>query len=312
MALRRDQLEGVFCAMVTPTRADGGVDREGTERLVEYLLDNGVTGLVPVGGTGEYTALTPAARREMTEVTVRAAAGRVPVVAGVLSPGYGEAVAAGLDLAAAGADALLVLTPFYATSTQERIREYFRRYAAAVPVPVLLYEIPSRTNVALDPATVEAMVDDGSIVGMKACNTSLSQFVGVMRRVGDQIAVMSGEEPFFATHVAMGATGGILATSNLVPRLWNAVQEAARGGDLRAAMARQGELGAFLDAVFAETNPGPLKAAMGIAGLAVGEALCPLGPPTPAVRARLEDLVPKVMARERALGGAKMRAAAAE
>lgn len=298
MSLSRTDLEGVYCAMVTPTDADGRVDREAVERLVDYLLDAGTSGLVPVGGTGEYTALSPRERRVMVEVTAEAAAGRVPVVAGVLSPGYEEAIAAGRDFAAGGADALLLITPFYTTPTQEGVREYFKAYAGALDLPLLLYEIPARTGVALAPDTIAGMVDDGTIIGMKACNTDLSQFIRVVAAVAERIAILSGEEPYFASHVAMGAAGGILASANLVPRLWREIHGLAASGDLRGALAKQAELEPLLRAIFCETNPGPLKRAMNMAGHPVGEAMLPLLPPRGETLARLEPAVSAALERE--------------
>ena len=309
MSLSKSALEGVYCALVTPFDMEGDVDRGAARRLVDFLLDAGVSGLVPVGGTGEYTALAPRARRAMVEATVEAASGRVPVVAGVLSPGFQEAMQAGLDFKAAGADGLLLITPFYATPSQAGIRAFFKSYAQAVELPLLLYEIPARTGVAVNPETVAAMADDGSIIGMKACNHDLGQFIRLMALVGDRIAVMSGEEPFFATQVAMGATGGILATANMVPRLWGEIYEAARQGNLRRALDRQDELQPFLAAVFGETNPGPLKAAMGMVGLEMGGAMLPLLPPSESTIARLEAIVPDIAARERAAEKGRLAAA---
>jgi 4-hydroxy-tetrahydrodipicolinate synthase len=300
MPLTRGALEGVHCALVTPVDGDGNVDRSAAHGLVGFLLDAGIRGLVPVGGTGEYPALSPRARRTMVEATVEAASGRVPVVAGVLSPGFEEGAQAGRDFKAAGADGLLLITPYYTAPTQAGIRAFFRSYAEAVELPLLLYDMPSRTGVAASPDTVAAMVDDGSIVGMKVCNHDLSQFIRLMAQVGDRIAVMSGEEPLFATHVAMGATGGILATSNMVPCLWNEIYEAASRGELRRALAMQDELHPFLIAVFGETNPGPLKSAMSIVDLDMGDVMLPLLPPNESTVARLQTILPKITARERA------------
>lgn len=310
MNLSRNALSGVHCALVTPTDATGRVDRAAVRRLVDHVLASGASGLVPVGGTGEYPALAPRERVAMVEATVEAGAGRVPVVAGVLSPGISEATQAGRDFAAAGADGLLLITPYYTTPTQDGVRAWFEAYREAVDLPLLLYEIPSRTGVALGAETIAAMAESGVIVGMKACNTNLTQFIRVMALCGERIAVMSGEEPFFATHVAMGATGGILATCNLVPRLWNEIYGLAARGDLRGALGRQDALNPFLEAVFAEVNPGPLKAALRLAGLDCGPALLPLLPPRPETAARLEKLVPAVMEREGALAAADRLSAA--
>ncbi|HKW94228.1 MAG TPA: 4-hydroxy-tetrahydrodipicolinate synthase [Methylomirabilota bacterium] len=286
-----DDLVGLFPALPTPTDTAGNVDVKATARLVDFLCAAGIDGLVPVGGTGEYAALSPADRRAMVEATVAAAAGRVPVVAGVLATGFKDAIQAASDFTAAGAAGLMLVTPYYVTPTQEGIREYFRAFAQEVTVPVLLYEIPYRTGVALKAETIAQMADDGSIVGMKACNPDFNQFTRVIQLVGERISVMSGEEPFFATHVALGARGGILATANLFPKVWQEVFALARAGDLKGALARQQRLLPLLDAAFAETNPGPLKEAMAMIGLPVGHVLRPLERPRPETMVKLEAAV---------------------
>jgi 4-hydroxy-tetrahydrodipicolinate synthase len=291
MQVTKDQLLGLYPALPTPTDATGTVDRKATKRLVEFLCSAGVNGLVPVGGTGEYPALTPAERRTMVEITVEAAAGRLPVVAGILAPGYRESVQAAKDFAAAGAAGVMLVTPYYVSATQDGIREYFKAFAQEVGLPVLLYEIPYRTGIALKAETIAQMVDDGSIVGMKACNPDFAQFARIIGLVGQRISVMSGEEPFFATHVAMGARGGVLATANLFPKLWQEIFALASAGNLKAALARQQQITPLLDAVFAETNPGPLKEAMAMAGMPVGHVLRPLQRPRPETMDKLRAAV---------------------
>ncbi len=277
----REQLTGLYPALPTPTDAKGNVDRAATAKLVDFLCGSGINGLVPVGGTGEYAALSPDDRRIMVETTVEAAAGRVPVVAGILAPGFKEAVQAAKDFAGAGAAGVMLVTPYYVIPTQEGLREYFRAFAQEVDLPVLLYEIPYRTGVALKAETIAQMVDDRSIIGMKACNPDFNQFIRLIGLVGDRISVLSGDEPFFATHVAMGARGGILATANFFPKVWQEIFALASAGNLKAALAKQRRLAPLLDAVFSETNPGPLKEAMAMLGMPVGHALLPLTPPRP-------------------------------
>src|SRR5499426_315867 len=269
MKLTRDQLVGLYPALPTPTDPSGTVDRKATARLVEFLCSAGITGLVPVGGTGEYAALLPEERRAMVEVTVQAAK----------------------DFAAAGADGVMLVTPYYVTPTQEGIREYFRAFAQEVPVPVVLYEIPYRTGVAMKAETIAQIADDGSIIGMKACNADFSQFARIIGLVGEQISVMSGEEPFFATHVAMGARGGVLATANVFPKIWQEIFALASAGNLKGALARQQSILPLLDAAFSETNPGPLKEAMAMVGLPVGHVLRPLQLPRPETMKKLEAAV---------------------
>jgi 4-hydroxy-tetrahydrodipicolinate synthase len=263
-------------------------------KLVEFLVSRGASGLVPVGGTGEYTALSPAARLAVVTETVKVARGRVPVVAGVLSPGFAEAIETGETFRQAGADAVLLITPFYARPTQASLRAYFKAYHDRLGLPVLLYDIPSRTGVISEPQTVRAMVDDGSIVGTKACNVDVNHFNHVAALVGDRIALLSGEDTHFPAHMALGAHGGILALASLIPEHWIEIYQLAKAGRIAEAVAAQRRLLPLIDAVFAETNPGPLKAAMNLAGLPAGAALPPLHAPDEALvarlRAALEDL----------------------
>lgn len=281
---------GILPAFPTPTTADATVDEPALRQLLRFLLGAGVDGLVPVGGTGEYTALSRAARRQVVAVSVeeaRAKTPRVPVIAGVLSPGFAEAVQAGRDFAEAGADALLLITPFYVTPTQTGIADYFRAYHRQVNLPILYYDIPGRTRLVTAPETLAALAQDGTIVGMKACNVDVDHFNRTVRLVPEGFALLSGEDTHYPAHMALGASGGILASAALLPHFWLRVHALARQGDFAAAAREQRRLIPFFETIFAECNPGPLKAAMAMAGLACGSALPPLGPPGPALHARL-------------------------
>lgn len=299
MSSIRQKLHGMHCATVSPVR-DGEIDQRAVVELAEHLISRGITGLVPVGGTGEFTALSPRMRKDVVSATVRAARGRVPVIPGILSPGYAEAIETARVFEEAGADALLVITPFYTKTPQAGIRQYFKKFAQEARLPLMLYEIPTRTGIAVDVSTIEGMVDDGSIIGIKACNLDVAWFARLVNVVGDQIAVMGGDEPLFSTHVALGAVGGMLASPAVVPHLWNKVYETAKGGDLQSAQRQQLALQPLLDVLWAEPNPGPLKAALAIAGMELGEAQLPLGPPSAALLEKLQSIVPEFLARDRA------------
>jgi 4-hydroxy-tetrahydrodipicolinate synthase len=293
MTLTRSMIQGLLPALTTPIDARGGIDREAVRRQVEHVLQGGASGLVPVGGTGEYAALSPADRVTMVEETVQAAARRVPVIAGVLAPGFQDALQAGRDFLKAGAQGLMLIAPYYITPTQRGIRDYFKAYANAIGGPVMLYEIPYRTGVALRPETIAGMVEDGSIVGMKASNPDMAQLTRIIALAGDKMSVTSGEEHLFPTAVAIGAVGGVLATADVLPRTWVEIFNLAKAGNLRAALAKHAALAPFLAAVFSECNPGPLKVAQAIAGLPVGPVLSPLAAPSADVVAQLEmSLVP--------------------
>lgn len=278
---------GIYPAFPTPTTSDGAVDKATLRRVVSFLIDNGANGLVPIGGTGEFTALSPRARLEVLETTLEAANGRVKVVPGVLSPGYAEAVETGQAFRKAGADALLLIAPFYVTPTQKGIRDYYKAYRNAVDLPILLYDIPTRTRIVVEPETTAGMVEDRSIVGMKACNPDINHFNHLADLVADKISILSGEDTHFPAHMAMGAVGGILATASLLPRAWADIYALSAAGKHAEAVAAQRRLLPLIDAVFAEANPGPLKTAMALVGFPSGTALSPLVPPAEATMARL-------------------------
>jgi len=291
MTLDASHLKGMFPALPTPFRADANVDEPRLEQLVEHLIASGARGLVPVGGTGEYTAMSPEARARAVAATVRAAHGRIPVIAGVLSPGYAEALAAGKSFMAAGADGLLLITPFYARPTAQTLRAYFRHYAHDSQAPLLLYDIGARTGVNVTPELVAELVDDGSIIGMKACNTDLTHFERVVSLVGGRIGLLSGDDYLHPIHAALGGHGGILASSVLLPKYWKSISDLSERGDFAGAQSARSRILPLLDVLFAQTNPGPLKAAMRLNGMEFGDAILPLAPPEESLVARLEAVM---------------------
>lgn len=301
MALTRSMIKGLLPALTTPIDGKGNVDRTATKAQVEHVLAGGASGLIPIGGTGEYAALAPSDRIAMVEATVEAARGRVPVIAGVLSPGFRESLSAARDYLKAGASGVMLIAPYYVTPTQDGIRDYFKAYVDALGQPVMLYEIPYRTGIALKAETIAGMADDGTIVGMKSSNPDMAQFTRVLALCGDRISVTSGEEPLFPTAIAMGAVGGVLATAVLFPRIWVEIMNLAKAGNLKGALAKHKALAPFLAAVFSECNPGPLKAAQAMVGTPVGPVLLPLKSPSSDVMKRLEATIGALKAYEDSL-----------
>jgi 4-hydroxy-tetrahydrodipicolinate synthase len=288
-------ITGVVTATPTPLRPDGTIDHASVRDLARHLVASGAAGLAPIGGTGEHTALTAAQRADMVAHTVEAVAGAVPVIAGVLSPGLGDTIAGGRDALAAGADALMIVTPYYSRPVQDGIIDYYKRVSDTLDADLMLYEIPYRTGIALTPDTIARMTGTTRIVAMKACNQDLSQQMRVIQAAGDEIAVLSGEEDVFPLHVAMGARGGVLATSCLFQSLWNRIFADARVGALERALRLHADLRPVIDLLFAEHNPAPLKAALAQLGRPAGDVLPPLRPASGGLRARLAELLPKMM-----------------
>lgn len=290
MTITKDSLQGLFTAIVTPFSTDGSVDFDALKHLVRRQLDSGAAGIVPIGGTGEYPALSRSERAGIVSTCVEAA-GDAPVLPGILATGFNDALDAGRDFKDAGAAGLMLVTPYYSTGPQDGMRAYFAKYRAALDLPLMAYEIPRRTTVALKAETYTQMANDGSIIGMKYSSYDMPEFIATLRDAGDKLAVLSGEEPLFATHVALGATGGVLASATLYPKEWLTIFDMARNGDLKGALMRQKRLDPMLSAVYAETNPGPLKYLMGLAGVNVGDVRLPLTTPREETIARLRAVL---------------------
>jgi 4-hydroxy-tetrahydrodipicolinate synthase len=285
--LTANKLSGILPPVPTPVHADDRVDVEAVRALFAWLLKQGIDGVVPLGGTGEYGALPRAERNRMAGLSVKAMAGKGPVIAGVLDTGFHDALQAGREFASEGVDGLLVLTPYYTNPTQTGIRDYFLRYADASPVPILVYEIPYRTRIAIDPRMLHELSRHERIIGMKACNTDMYHFLQVIEGVDDSFAVLSGEDSLFPLHVACGARGGIIVTASLLPKAWRAIFDAARSGRISEAIAMHRRLIPLMNMVFAETNPGPMKAVMDLIGVDAPRMLAPLVGPAPALAAKL-------------------------
>lgn len=272
-------LHGIFPALPTPMALDMRPDLSALAEMVKRNLEAGVPGLVPMGGTGEFTVLSPEDRVAVVRCTVEVANGAVPVVPGVLSPGFADAVRAGKDFRAAGADAIMLVTPFYVIPTQQGVADYFRAYRAAVDCPLVYYDIPARTGFYTQPETMSRLAEDGTIVGAKVCNTDAHYFNRLADMVGDRISLLSGDDMLYAIHVMHGARGGVLASAPLLPKTWVRLHDMLAGGDLAGGIALHRKLLPVFRALFNEVNPGPLKAMLAAMGHPVGGVALPLREP---------------------------------
>lgn len=295
-------LDGIFPAIPTPVRADATVDAAATRKLLAYLLARKVDGIVPLGGTGEYGALAREERLKMAALCVDEVGGRVPLIAGVLDPGFHDALQAGKAFAATGIDALMVVTPYYTNPTQAGIRDYFVRYADQSPVPVLIYEIPGRTRIAIQPEILHELSRHPNIVGMKACNTDIYHFLRVVAGVDPSFSVLAGEDTHFPIEVAAGARGGILASATLLPGTWRHLHALASSGRTTEALRFQRRLFRLFDLLFAETNPGPMKAVLEMIGVDAPHLLAPLVAPGPALVAALRAELAPLLAADATVG----------
>ncbi|MBI3299971.1 MAG: 4-hydroxy-tetrahydrodipicolinate synthase [Elusimicrobia bacterium] len=282
------KLSGSITALITPFK-DGGLDEAALRGLVRFQLKNGTSGLVPCGSTGEAATLHGGEYRRVIELTAAEARGRVPVIAGVGSNDTAKAVALAREARAAGADALLVLVPYYNKPTQEGMFRHFSAVARAVPLPVVAYNIPGRTGVNMAPATLARIARAlPSVVAVKEASGSLDQVSETLSMCPKGFTVLSGDDSLTVPMMAVGAKGVISVLSNVLPKESALMVKAALAGDYKAAAARHLALFPLVKALFAETNPIPVKAAAELMGLCSGALRLPLTPAVPATRAALK------------------------
>lgn len=259
---------GVGVPLVTPFVSDGAVDHEALRELVGWLEARGVDYLVPCGSTGEAELLTDEERAAVIRTVVEETT--LPVLAGTGHPGYEATVATTRAAADVGADAALVVTPFYYDHDAEAMAAYYRDVADASDVPVYLYSVPAFTGVTLAPETVGELADHANVAGIKDSSGSIGRLVRTLRATPDDFDVLVGNTDTFAAGLDAGATGAILAVANLAPAVCDQVAHRHRDGDRRWARSRAGELVAVDDAVIGAHGIGGLKAAMRIAGAPAG------------------------------------------
>jgi len=275
------QLAGCITALVTPFKA-GRLDVSGFKANLKFQLSNRVNGLLACGSTGEAPNLTEAEYEKVLGTTVAAAKGRVPVLAGAGTNSTAKSVIQARRARQLGADALLVVAPYYNKPTQEGLYRHFRTIAEAVAMPVVVYNIPPRSVVNIQPATIERLSRDcPHIVAVKEASGNIDQSTEIIQRCGDRIAVLSGDDSLTLPILAVGGKGVISVVSNIVPLdTANLIEHYAAGRTVAAAgMHRM--LYPLIKALFIETNPTPVKYAMGLIGMAAGEPRLPLVPPTP-------------------------------
>jgi 4-hydroxy-tetrahydrodipicolinate synthase len=274
-------------AIVTPLRG-GKPDLAALRDLTEWQVAEGTDGIVPCGTTGEGATLTAAERADVIRTVVEAVRGRVTVIAGAGSNSTAEAVE-GVKLAKElRADAALVVTPYYNKPTQEGLYRHYMAIRDAVDLPVVAYNVPSRTSVDLLPETVARLVKAGAIAGLKEATANMDRQVQLVEQAGaDAIAWLSGDDFTVVPYVACGGHGVISVVANVVPRAMKELVSAALAGDHAGALRRQVAMAELNRVMFVETNPGPVKAAVALMGKAGPEIRLPLVPPTEASVARI-------------------------
>ena len=280
--------QGSFVALVTPFR-DGQVDRRDLEALVDHQIERGTQGIVPCGTTGESATLSHDEHELVIGTVVERAAGRVPVLAGTGSNSTDEAIRLTRFAQKAGADGALLITPYYNRPTQHGLVAHFRAVAEATEIPLVLYNVPSRTGVNMLPETVIECSRIPRVVGIKEASGSIDQTVEILREC--DLDVLSGDDSLTLPLMAVGARGVISVVANVAPRKMSELVASATRGDYDTARALHLELFPLFKRLFCETNPIPVKAAVAMRGLITEEIRLPLTPLSDRYREDLRRLV---------------------
>lgn len=269
--------EGIMTALVTPIDENNSVDKEAFAQIIEDQVKNGIHSLLVLGGTGEYTALSMEQRKIAIDVAMQVNKGRVPIVVGLLSPGLGDNIELGKYAKSAGADSVMVVTPFYVNPTNDGFLSYYEAIDQALDMPIILYNIPYKTGIHMTNDVVERIVDKiSNITAMKVCSDNMGDVLELLQLVGDRISVLCGEDYRAVSSFISGAPGAITASSNLIPDVWVKIYNLVQQKEYDKAVALHKEFFPLMKALYREGNPGPLKAALEMIGLPTGRVSVPL------------------------------------
>lgn len=288
----RRRLRGSIVPLVTPFTPENEIDQVALKTLIDWQLESGTHGISTTGTTGEPAALSILERERMISLVVQMVGGRVPVLAGTGTNNLEETLRLTRYAEAAGADAVLVIVPYYNRPSQEGLYRYFRAVAEATGLAVVVYNIPGRTAVNLEPETLARIVDDcPNVIGVKEANPNLHQVSEILHLLGRDFLVYSGIEALSFPMLALGGAGHVAATANVMPREVADLYNLAVEGRWEEARALHYRLLPLNEALFLETNPGPVKTALGWMGKIHPRLRLPLAPPSPATEARLRRVM---------------------
>jgi len=279
--------KGSLVALITPMRADGSIDEKAYAEFVDWQIKEGTDAVVPVGTTGESPTLSHDEHKRVVEIAIAVAKGRVPVIAGAGSNCTEEAIDLARHAKQAGADATLVVTPYYNKPTQEGMYLHFKAIADAVDLPMIIYNIPPRSVVDMSVETMARLAKHKNIVGVKDATANLTRPLHTRRACGEDFCQLSGEDHTALSFNAAGGVGCISVTANVAPRLVAAMQDAWAEGRFGEAMAIQNRLVPLHDALFTETSPGPVKYAASLLGKTSEHCRLPLAPLMEGTRAKV-------------------------
>ncbi|HRN85237.1 MAG TPA: 4-hydroxy-tetrahydrodipicolinate synthase [Hyphomicrobium sp.] len=284
---------GSITALVTPFK-NGLLDEEALRRLVEWQITEGTHGLVPTGTTGESPTLNFDEHKRVIEVVIEAARGRVPVIAGTGSNSTDEAIELSQHAEKVGANGLLIVNPYYNKPTQDGLYQHFKAIDEKVGIPIVIYNIPGRTNVDMSVETMARIYELKNVTSVKDATANLVRVSQQRAAMGPEFNQLSGEDATALAFMAHGGHGCISVASNVAPRLCAEFQNACMKGDFAAALKLQDRLMPLFDALFVETNPGPVKYAASRLGLCSAEMRLPMVPVTDAGKKVVDAALAKV------------------
>jgi 4-hydroxy-tetrahydrodipicolinate synthase len=276
------RLQGCGTALVTPFRADLSLDEAALRHLVRRQIEAGIDFLVPCGTTGENPTLEHAEHLRVVEITVQEAAGRIPVIAGAGGYHTGEVISLAREVLALGADGILSVTPYYNKPSPEGLYQHFSAIANAIKAPVVIYNVPGRTGVNLEPDTLARLAAHEHIVAVKEASGSAAQWARICAAAPDDFTVLSGDDAATIPLMALGGRGLISVASNVCPREMTALVHACLAGQYDQARALQRKWLPLMETLFIESNPIPVKWGLARMGLLTPAYRLPLVPPSPA------------------------------
>jgi 4-hydroxy-tetrahydrodipicolinate synthase len=290
---------GCGTAMVTPFRTDLSLDEDALRRLIRRQIAGGINFLVPCGTTGESPTLTQEEHLRVVAITIEEAKGRVPVLGGAGGYDTRKVIEMAREIQRLGADGILSVTPYYNKPTQEGLYHHYKAIASTIALPIILYNVPPRTNVNIEPATLRRLAEIENIIGVKEASGNIAQMTQVMQQVPEQFIVLSGDDALTLPLVAMGGRGLISVASNEIPTEMTRLVQLCLDGEFKTARALQRKLLPLIEVNFIETNPAPVKAGMAEMGLLEPVWRLPLVPPRPENLAKIRSVLESLALLER-------------
>lgn len=285
---------GCGTALVTPFRPDLSLDEAALRRLVRRQIEAGINFLVPCGTTGESPTLTRAEHLRVVEITIEEAKGKVPVLAGAGGYNTQKVVELARELEAMGADGILSVTPYYNKPTQEGLYQHYKTIAAAIRIPIIVYSVQGRTGINVEPATLARLASIENIIGVKEASGNIGQMANIIQQVPPEFKVLSGDDGITLPLIALGGRGIISVASNEIPAEMTELAQNCLKSDFESARAMYRKYLPLMNINFVESNPIPVKAAMGLMGLLEPVYRLPMVPPSAANLAKIAQVLETV------------------